>query len=73
MGGPLIAVPNSALTEWSGCTEVGMVMGDVDTPDDYDRACEAVALAAVIGVGQEGALALVLADQSAGIRPLVGS
>lgn len=65
MGGPLIIVPGSALAEWGGCTEEGMVVGDTDIPDDYDRACEVEGLAGVIDVGAGGALALVLADEPA--------
>ncbi|MFB9577574.1 Imm21 family immunity protein [Streptomyces yanii] len=65
MGGPLIAVPVSALDGWHGCTESGMVIGDGDVADDYDRACEVDGLAGVIAVGEEGARGLVLADQPA--------
>lgn len=28
MGGPLVAVPISALTAWHGCTESGVIAGD---------------------------------------------
>ncbi|MCX4530941.1 immunity 21 family protein [Streptomyces sp. NBC_00841] len=65
MGGPLIAVPVSVLDGWRGCTESGMVIGDGDVPDDYDRACKVDGLAGVIAVGEEGARGLVLADQPA--------
>ncbi|MEW2121056.1 Imm21 family immunity protein [Streptomyces sp. NPDC005474] len=65
MGGPLIVIPVSALQEWSGCTEAGMVIGDTEDPDDYDRACAVDDLAAVIDVGLGGARALVLGDEPA--------
>ncbi|MGW7366064.1 Imm21 family immunity protein [Streptomyces sp. NPDC054841] len=65
MGGPLIAVPVSALDTWGGCTESGMVLGEGDTADDYDRACEVDALAGVIAVRERGARALVLGDEPA--------
>ncbi|WP_329164531.1 immunity 21 family protein [Streptomyces sp. NBC_01267] len=65
MGGPLIVVPVSALARWGGCTETGMVISDADTPDDYDRACEVDGLAGVIAVGEDGARALILADEPA--------
>ncbi|WP_406415335.1 immunity 21 family protein [Streptomyces sp. NBC_00873] len=65
MGGPLIAVPVSALTQWHGCTQSGMVVGSGDVLDDYDRACEVEGLAGVIAVGEEGAQGLVLADEPA--------
>ncbi len=66
MGGPLIVVPVSALQYWSGCTEDGMIMGDSDQPDDYDRACEVEDLAEVIGLhGHSNASALVLGDEGA--------
>ncbi|MFI9269394.1 Imm21 family immunity protein [Kitasatospora sp. NPDC052896] len=65
IGGPLIVVPVSALVEWGGCTGAGMVIGDTDTPDDYDRACEVEGLADVIEVGTADARALVLADEPA--------
>ncbi|MER7766927.1 Imm21 family immunity protein [Kitasatospora sp. NPDC096140] len=65
MGGPLIAVPVSALPRWHGCTESGMVIGDGDDRDDYDRACEVADPAGVIAVGGEDARGLVLADQPA--------
>ncbi|MFH8387976.1 hypothetical protein ACH4E7_45115 [Kitasatospora sp. NPDC018058] len=35
MGGPLIAVPVSALTRWHGCTQEGMVVRSGDVQDDY--------------------------------------
>ncbi|MGA4859662.1 Imm21 family immunity protein [Streptomyces koyangensis] len=62
MGGPLIALPESAVPLWSGCTECGGVLGDAGGRDDYDRACEVEGLAGVIPVGTDGAGALVLAD-----------
>jgi hypothetical protein len=65
MGGPLIAVPVSVLNGWRGCTESGMVIGDGDVTDDYDRACEVDDLAGVIAVGAEGMRGLVLADEPA--------
>lgn len=65
MGGPLIAVPVSALAAWRGGTEGGIAGGDGNTPDDYDRACEVDELAGVIEVGRGGAQALVLADEPA--------
>lgn len=64
MGGPLIVVPASALDQWGGCTEDGVIVGGTDTPDDYDRACEVEGWAGVISVGA-GACALVLADEPA--------
>lgn len=70
MGGPLIVVPVSALAGWGGCTESGMVVGDTGTPDDYDRACEVEGLAGVPAVGEEGARALVPADEPARSRCL---
>ncbi|MFF5897595.1 Imm21 family immunity protein [Streptomyces argenteolus] len=65
MGGPLIVVPVSALAAWSGSAETGVVAGDGTAPDDYDRACAVDDLAGVIAVGDEGAQALVLADEPA--------
>jgi len=65
MGGPLIAVPVSALAAWHGCTESGVMAGDATAPDDYDRACAVDDLAGVIAVGESGAQALVLADEPA--------
>ncbi|MFE0192962.1 Imm21 family immunity protein [Streptomyces sp. NPDC058989] len=65
MGGPLIAVPVSALDGWRGCTESGLVIGDGDVPDDYDRACEVDGLAGVIALGGHGPQGLVLADEPA--------
>jgi hypothetical protein len=65
MGGPLIAIPASALAAWHGCAEDGIVLSDADTPDDYDRACDVEDLAGVIEVGADGAQALVLADEPA--------
>ncbi|WP_338777315.1 Imm21 family immunity protein [Streptomyces sp. DG1A-41] len=65
MGGPLIVVPVSALALWRGCTESGVMAGDATAPDDYDRACAVDGLAGVITVGENGAQALVLADEPA--------
>lgn len=65
LGGPLIAVPVSALDGRRGCTQSGMVISDGDLSDDYDRACEVDGLAGVIAVGEEDARGLVLADQPA--------
>ncbi|WP_370414827.1 Imm21 family immunity protein [Streptomyces fradiae] len=65
MGGPLIAIPVSALDAWHGCTEDGMVLSDGPDPDDYDRACAVDALAGTITVGEEGTEALVLGDEPA--------
>ncbi|MFJ1563364.1 Imm21 family immunity protein [Streptomyces erythrochromogenes] len=66
MGGPLIAVPVSALASWHGCTQSGVMAGDATAADDYDRACAVVdRLAGVIAVGGAGAQALVLADEPA--------
>lgn len=65
MGGPLIVVPVSALAAWRGGTETGFLAGDATTPDDYDRACAVDDLAGVISVGDNGAQALVLADEPA--------
>ncbi|MGW0149962.1 Imm21 family immunity protein [Streptomyces sp. NPDC004822] len=65
MGGPLIVVPVSALAAWRGCTESGVMVGDATAPDDYDRACAVDDRAGVITVGENGAQALVLADEPA--------
>ncbi|MFI6085719.1 Imm21 family immunity protein [Streptomyces sp. NPDC051217] len=65
MGGPLVVLPVSALRDWAGCTESGMVIGDTDTPDDSDRACAVEDFAAVIDVGTGDAQALVLGDEPA--------
>ncbi|MFD7972751.1 Imm21 family immunity protein [Streptomyces clavifer] len=65
MGGPLIVVPVSALASWGGCTEGGLMAADATTPDDYDRACAVNDLAGVIPVDENGAQALVLADEPA--------
>ncbi|MFE2267249.1 Imm21 family immunity protein [Streptomyces griseosporeus] len=65
MGGPLIAIPVSALAAWRGCTENGVMAGDATAADDYDRACAVNDLAGVITVGENGAQALVLADEPA--------
>ncbi|MFF3791934.1 Imm21 family immunity protein [Streptomyces sp. NPDC001981] len=65
MGGPLIVIAVSALTSWRGCTEAGAIVGDATAPDDYDRACAVDDLAGVIAVGDNGAQALVLADEPA--------
>lgn len=63
MGGPLIVVPVSALAFWGGCTESGLMAGDATAPDDYDRACAVDDLAGVIPIDENGAQALVLADE----------
>ncbi|MFF7176910.1 Imm21 family immunity protein [Streptomyces sp. NPDC008121] len=66
MGGPLIVVPVSALASWGGCTESGLMAGDATAPDDYDRACAVEdVLAGVIPIDENGAQALVLADEPA--------
>jgi len=65
MGGPLLAVPVSAVTSWGGCTTTGMALDGAGMPDDYDRACAVAGLAGVISVGDDGAQALVLADEPA--------
>lgn len=65
MGGPLIAIPVSALAGWGGCSMSGKVISDGDVADDYDRACEIDGLAGVIGVGGQSARGLVLADEPA--------
>ncbi|MFD6821988.1 Imm21 family immunity protein [Streptomyces sp. NPDC060085] len=65
MGGPLIVVPVSALTSWGGCTESGLMTGGATAPDDYDRACAVDDLAGVIPIDENGAQALVLADEPA--------
>ena len=65
MGGPLIVIPSSALAAWRGCTETGVRAGDATAADDYDRACAVDDLAGVITVGENGAQALVLADEPA--------
>ncbi|WP_405861963.1 immunity 21 family protein [Streptomyces sp. NBC_00090] len=65
MGGPLIVVPVSALASWGGCTESGLMAGDAAAPDDYDRACAVDDLAGVIPIDENGAQALVLADEPA--------
>ncbi|MFD0229317.1 immunity 21 family protein [Streptomyces hirsutus] len=65
MGGPLIVIPVSALAAWRGGAETGLMAGDATAPDDYDRACAVDDLAGVIPVGDNGAQALVLADEPA--------
>jgi hypothetical protein len=65
MGGPLIVIPVSELAAWRGCTETGVMAGDATAADDYDRACAVDDLAGVITVGENGAQALVLADEPA--------
>ncbi len=65
MGGPLVVVPVSALAAWHGCTDTGVMAGDATAPDDYDRACAVDDLAGVITFGENGAQALVLADEPA--------
>ncbi|WP_369689050.1 Imm21 family immunity protein [Streptomyces sp. Wb2n-11] len=64
MGGPLIAIPVSALDQWVGCTEDGVIVGGTDVPDDYDRACDVEGWAGTVEVGAEGS-GLVLADEPA--------
>jgi hypothetical protein len=61
----LIVVPVSAVDGWRGCTESGLVIGDGEVPDDYDRACEVDGPAGVIAVGGDGRRGLVLADEPA--------
>ncbi|MFJ9917801.1 Imm21 family immunity protein [Streptomyces rubiginosohelvolus] len=65
LGGPLIVVPVSALTSWGGCTKSGLMAGDATAPDDYDRVCAVDELAGVIPLNEDGAQALVLADEPA--------
>jgi hypothetical protein len=65
MGGPLLVLPVSALGEWGGSTQAGMLAGAGDDVDDYDRACEVDGLAGVIAVGGKGRQGLVLADEPA--------
>lgn len=65
MGGPLAVVPVTALREWGGCTEEGIVVWDGEAPDDYDRACGVDELAGVIDTGTGGAQVLVLGDEPA--------
>jgi hypothetical protein len=62
LGGPLVAVPVSALAEWAGA--VGSEDDDA-AGDDYERACGVDGLVGVLGVGPDGAQALVLADEPA--------
>jgi hypothetical protein len=64
MGGPLIVIPVSALDQWGGCTEDGVIVGGTDVPDDYDRACDVEGWAGIVEVGTEGS-GLVLADEPA--------
>ncbi|MFI6728508.1 immunity 21 family protein [Streptomyces sp. R-74717] len=63
-GGPLIVIPASALDQWGGCTEDGMIVGGTDVPDDYDHACDVEGWAGIISVGN-GVSGLVLADEPA--------
>ncbi|MEV7260950.1 Imm21 family immunity protein [Streptomyces sp. NPDC093937] len=63
MGGPLIVVPESSVTAWTGCTMAGSV--GAEGRDDYDRACEVEDWAGVITVAAGAATALVLADEPA--------
>ena len=67
-GGPLIAVPVSALAEWGGCSENWGE--DSSSVEDYDRACEVEGWAGLLDVGRSGARALVLADEPATSRYL---
>ncbi|MFD9223688.1 Imm21 family immunity protein [Streptomyces sp. NPDC060064] len=55
----------SAVQEWGGCTEAGMIVGGTDDPDDYDRACAVEDLTAVIAVDTHGTRALVMSDEPA--------
>ncbi|MEV8395185.1 MULTISPECIES: Imm21 family immunity protein [unclassified Streptomyces] len=64
MGGPLIVIPASAVDQWGGCTENGIIVGGTEVPDDYDRACDVESWAGIIDVGAE-ASGLVLADEPA--------
>jgi hypothetical protein len=64
MGGPLIVVPVSALGRWGGCTQEGVIVGNGEITDDYDRACDLEGWAGVISVGTDG-FGLVLADEPA--------
>lgn len=57
LGGPLIAVPVSALADWRGSGE------EEGGQDDYDRACAVNALAATLPVGD--VRGLVLGDDPA--------
>lgn len=58
-------VPISGLASWGGATTTGMITSGTDAPDDYGRACTVKSLAGAIAVGDEGAQALVLADEPA--------
>ncbi|MDI3406489.1 Imm21 family immunity protein [Streptomyces cavernicola] len=64
MGGPLVAVPASAVDRWGGCTEGGITVGGSDVPDDYDRACDVEGWAGVVEL-DAGVSVLVLADEPA--------
>ncbi|MEU7042458.1 Imm21 family immunity protein [Streptomyces varsoviensis] len=64
MGGPLIVIPASAVDQWGGCTEDGIIVGGTEVPDDYDRACGVGGWAGTVVVGGE-ASGLVLADEPA--------
>ncbi|MEV7192699.1 Imm21 family immunity protein [Streptomyces sp. NPDC093510] len=64
MGGPLIVIPTSAVDQWGGCTEDGIIVGGTEVADDYDRACDVEGWAGIVGVGVE-ASGLVLADEPA--------
>jgi hypothetical protein len=65
MGGPLVVIPASALDQWGGCTEDGVILGETDNPDDYDRACAVDEWAGVIRVGTGDSYALVLSGEPA--------
>ncbi|MER5728929.1 Imm21 family immunity protein [Streptomyces sp. NPDC002138] len=66
MGGPLIVLPVSALHQWGGCTEDGVMVGGTDQLDDYDRACAVEEHAEVISLGDtRTASVLVLGDEPA--------
>ncbi|MGY1550015.1 Imm21 family immunity protein [Streptomyces sp. MN6] len=64
MGGPLIVIPASAVDQWGGCTEDGLIVGGTEVPDDYDRACDVEGWAGIVDVGA-AASGLVLADEPA--------
>lgn len=65
MGGPLLVLPVSAVGDWGGCTQAGMLAGAGDVLDDYDRACDLAGLAGIIAVGGTGGQGLVLSDEPA--------
>ncbi|MGI5170124.1 Imm21 family immunity protein [Spirillospora sp. CA-253888] len=59
-GGPLIAVPETALPDWGGVTDDD---GPVETWGDYGRACAVEGYIGLVDVG--GHQALVLGDEPA--------